>query len=199
MKAHKVRWIGLWGDAPREDGYTTVKDYAYPNSEKDQKMDYVSDYIGKASGTLDKNGNTFTYKATDTAVAEKTKLAILDIAKNMPIQITTTKEDRPGFSGAKKLIKELKLNTSGDKVQGRLCTKITNTVSPSGNLPGIKDLLPGTSVCFDVVPVQNQSIFQATSEPQVVQAEIKVLGDGSVLNSGIVYFLIPPKIEGPNT
>lgn len=201
MKAHKVRWIGLWGDAPREGGYKTVKDYAYPNSEKDQKMDYVSDYIGKASGTLDKNGKPFTYEATDAAVAEKTKLAILDIAKNMPIQITTTKEDveGPKHKGANKLIERLVLNTSGDKVQGRLCTKITNTVSPSGNLPGIKDLLPGTSVCYDVIPVQNQSIFPATNEPQVVQARIKVLGDGSVLNSGIAYFLIPPKIEGPNT
>ena len=122
---------------------------------------------------------------------------IRKITKNMPIQITTTKEDID--KNASKLIEKLVLNKSGINVQGRLCTKITNTVSPSGNLPGIKDLLPGTSVCYDVVPVQNQSIFPATNEPQVVQARIKVLGDGSVLNSGIAYFLIPPKIEGPNT
>lgn len=157
--------------------------------------------LGKASGTVDNKNKPFIYKAVDADLANKATEGIRSIAKNMPIQITTTKEDVEGpmHKGANKLIERLVLNTSGDEVQGRLCTKITNTVSPSGKLPGIKDLLPGTSVCYDVIPVQNQSIFPATNEPQVVQARIKVLGDGSVLNSGIAYFLIPPKIEGPNT
>ena len=160
-------------------------------------MEYVAEYIGKGSGTVDNKNKPFIYKAVDADLANKATEGIRSIAKNMPIQITTTKEDID--KNASKLIEKLVLNKSGINVQGRLCTKITNTVSPSGNLPGIKDLLPGTSVCYDVVPVQNQSIFPATNEPQVVQARIKVLGDGSVLNSGIAYFLIPPKIEGPNT
>ena len=120
---------------------------------------------------------------------------IREIAKNMPIQITTEKADID--ANASKLIEKLVLNKSGATVQGRKCTNITNTVT-TGNLPGIKDLLPGTSVCYDVIPVQYQSIFPATTEPQVKKARVYVKGDGSVLNSGIAYFLIPPVIEGAN-
>lgn len=196
LKDNKVRFIGLYSSSS-----WTYKDYKSGNNTQPVTMEYVAEYIGKASGTVDNKNKPFIYKAVDADLANKATEGIRSIAKNMPIQITTTKEDveGPRHKGANKLIERLVLNTSGDKVQGRLCTKITNTVSPSGKLPGIKDLLPGTSVCYDVVPVQNQSIFPATNEPQVVQARIKVLGDGSVLNSGIAYFLIPPKIEGPNT
>ena len=184
MSEHKVRWIGLYSSGNSTTG--NIND-----------MKAVSDNIGKHSGSLSSSGKPFSYNTIGKNFAEEVRGGIMDLVKNMPIQITTTKEDID--KNASKLIEKLVLNKSGINVQGRLCTKITNTVSPSGNLPGIKDLLPGTSVCYDVVPVQNQSIFPATNEPQVVQARIKVLGDGSVLNSGIAYFLIPPKIEGPNT
>lgn len=192
LKENKVRFIGLYSSSS-----STYKDYKSGKDTQTVTMEYVAEYIGKGSGTVDNKNKPFIYKAVDADLANKATEGIRSIAKNMPIQITTTKEDIN--KDASKLIEKLVLNKSGINVQGRLCTKITNTVSPSGNLPGIKDLLPGTSVCYDVVPVQNQSIFPATNEPQVVQARIKVLGDGSVLNSGIAYFLIPPKIEGPNT
>lgn len=192
LKENKVRFIGLYSSSS-----STYKDYKSGKNTQTVTMEYVAEYIGKGSGTVDNKNKPFIYKAVDADLANKATEGIRSIAKNMPIQITTTKEDIN--KDASKLIEKLVLNKSGINVQGRLCTKITNTVSPSGNLPGIKDLLPGTSVCYDVVPVQNQSIFPATNEPQVVQARIKVLGDGSVLNSGIAYFLIPPKIEGPNT
>ena len=188
MKNNSVRYLGLWG-----------KNGGRPDA-RDGGMKQLAQHAGSCAKTScinEKEENLYITEITDTNLNEKAVELIRKITKNMPIQITTTKEDID--KNASKLIEKLVLNKSGINVQGRLCTKITNTVSPSGNLPGIKDLLPGTSVCYDVVPVQNQSIFPATNEPQVVQARIKVLGDGSVLNSGIAYFLIPPKIEGPNT
>lgn len=188
MKNNSVRYLGLWG---RNGGRPDARDGG---------MKQLAQHAGSCAKTScinEKEENLYITEITDTNLNEKAVELIRKITKNMPIQITTTKEDIN--KDASKLIEKLVLNKSGINVQGRLCTKITNTVSPSGNLPGIKDLLPGTSVCYDVVPVQNQSIFPATNEPQVVQARIKVLGDGSVLNSGIAYFLIPPKIEGPNT
>ena len=84
----------------------------------------------------------------------------------------------------------------GDKVQNRVCAKITNPLTnTSTKYPGISNLLPGTVVCYDVIPVASQSIFPATKEPQVFKARVKVSGDGSVLNSGIAYFLVPPVID----
>ena len=174
LKADKVRFIGLYGT---------------------NSMKSISDAIGKNSGSTNSSGEAFSYYAVDSALASKAATGIREIAKNMPIQITTEKADID--ANASKLIEKLVLNKSGATVQGRKCTNITNTVT-TGNLPGIKDLLPGTSVCYDVIPVQYQSIFPATTEPQVKKARVYVKGDGSVLNSGIAYFLIPPVIEGAN-
>lgn len=171
LKENNVRFIGLWSGG--------------------NSMKAVAEKIGKDSGTVDATGNPFAYQATDSALAEKAKEGIRAISKNMPIQITTEKSDID--ENAAQLVDKLVLNTSGEKIQNRICTNISNTITPVGQLPGIKDLKPGTSVCYDVYPVQSQSVFPATDEPQIKKARIFVKGDGSVLNSGIVYFLIPPK------
>lgn len=192
LKENKVRFVGLYSSYSN-----TYQDYKNTSAKTSVSMKYVSDYIGKTSGTLDTAGNPFSYLATDSALSTKATEGIRSISKNMPIQITTEKADIDAH--ASKLVDKLVLNKTGATVHGRICTNISNTESPTGPLPGIKDLLPGTSVCYDVYPVQNQSIFPATTEPQVKKARIYVKGDGSVLNSGIAYFLIPPVIEGPNT
>ena len=59
------------------------------------------------------------------------------------------------------------------------------------------DVLPGTTVCFDIIPERNMTV-EATTEPQVFMAYVDVLGDSvTVLDTRSVYFLIPPEFEGP--
>ena len=84
-------------------------------------------------------------------------------------------------------------------VDGRVCTQIDNSkIVKTTEYQGISKLTPGTSVCYDVIPVNKQSIFPSENIVQVKKARVKVMGDGSVLNSGIAYFVIPPKLEGSN-
>ena len=188
LKENKVKFIGLYSDES-----TTYKDYANDNRKQNVDMSYVAEYIGKASGTVDKNGKPFAYKAADGAVAENAKAGIRAISKNMPIQITTEVVDID--PGASKLVEKLELNMSEQTVHNRICTKLDASKVVIQNYPMINDLMPGTSVCFDVIPVQNQKVIKPASEPKVYKARVNVLGDGSVLNSGIAYFLVPGEIE----
>jgi hypothetical protein len=59
---------------------------------------------------------------------------------------------------------------------------------------------PGTRVCWDVIPAMNTTVM-STGAPQIFRARLTVRGDGSPLDSRIVYFLVPPRppvIEGPS-
>jgi hypothetical protein len=54
------------------------------------------------------------------------------------------------------------------------------------------DVLPGTPVCFDIIPAMNTTV-PATSEPQVFKAFIDVIGDYvTTLDTREVFFLVPP-------
>ena len=83
---------------------------------------------------------------------------------------------------------------AGASAQGRVCQSISNTII-TGKYQGIQDLKPGVVVCYDVHALNKQSLFPATREPQLLKARIKVMGDGSVLNSGIAYFVVPPDLS----
>ncbi len=191
LKQEKVRYVGLWGTiAARDQGIKQMACYA-------GSCPTGNCAANCGSPTDAELANLYVDQLTNTNIHTVTRQTLLDLAKEKTLQITTEKADID--ANASKLVQKLVLNKTGATVQGRKCTSIANTISPTGDLPGIKDLLPGTSVCYDVYPVQNQSIFPATTEPQVKKARIYVKGDGSVLNSGIAYFLIPPVIEGPNT
>ena len=54
------------------------------------------------------------------------------------------------------------------------------------------DVLPGTIVCFDIIPRRNDSV-PAAAAPQLFRGEIQVLGESvTVLDTRDVYFLVPP-------
>ena len=55
------------------------------------------------------------------------------------------------------------------------------------------DVLPGTPVCFDIIPAQNDSVPQSTM-PAIYKAFIDVIGDRvTVLDTREVFFLVPPE------
>ncbi|MBN1771011.1 MAG: hypothetical protein JXB32_07120, partial [Deltaproteobacteria bacterium] len=61
------------------------------------------------------------------------------------------------------------------------------------------DVLPGTIVCFDIIPRENRSV-PPTSEPQLFRGQVEVLGESvTVLDTRDVYFLVPPDtyVGGP--
>jgi hypothetical protein len=55
------------------------------------------------------------------------------------------------------------------------------------------DVLPGTPVCFDIIPAQNDSV-EPTGGPMIYKAFVDVVGDDvTVLDTREVYFLVPPE------
>ena len=175
-------------------------------------MSVVSDNIGIASGSINSQTNQpFTYYATDEQVGAKTEDAVRDITKNMPMDITANVEDID--TNAYKLIEKLVINTEGVTIPNhtRSCLEVaagdivvgktTNDDIPGDKkfkYDGLDSLLPGNMLCYDVHPVTKQSVFPATDTVQIKKARVQVMGDGSVLNSGIAYFIIPPRKEGSN-
>jgi hypothetical protein len=56
---------------------------------------------------------------------------------------------------------------------------------------------PGNRVCWDIY-VKDNTTVPATEHPQVFTATIHVWGDGvTEVDTRVVYFLVPPVIEGP--
>jgi hypothetical protein len=55
------------------------------------------------------------------------------------------------------------------------------------------EVLPGTPVCFDIIPAQNDTVTP-TSMPAIYKAFVDVIGDGvTVLDTREVFFLVPPE------
>ena len=186
LRKNNIRYIGLYGEKEaRDKGLSQVACWAGSCAAgKDCALTC-------ANMTDDEKGGLYLSDFADENISKKTIAIVRKLAKGMNLHITSTVEDVD--PDASKLVKALRVNVTDDAVLGRSCTKVSGI---SGEpFESIEMLAPGTSVCFDVIPVDNQEVFPATAEPQIVRAKIKVLGDGSVLNSGIAYFLIPPELS----
>ena len=169
LKKYMVRYVGLWG--------------TYNNVPQRTNAEIMSLSIN--------NSADYAYGAQDGAITFQATTAVQQIAKQMPLNITAEVNDVT--PDASKLIKGLKLNVSGDTIQGHVCNAIDKSKIIEGDIDSISSLLPGTTLCYDVIPVETQSVFPSTNEPQLIRARIRVMGDGSTLNSGIAYFVVPPK------
>ncbi|AKF03801.1 hypothetical protein [Sandaracinus amylolyticus] len=156
--------------------------------------------LANASGSLNSSGMplVFNANADGTGIDTVVTNAINEIVEGVPLRVTIEAADEPDDAGdALQFIERLETNTTG-----ATCTAVpTEDANPAGD--GVHDtfpsVTPGTRVCWDVVPRQNDTVMP-TLTPQVFRARLTVRGDGSPLDSRIVYFLVPPRppvIEGP--
>ena len=186
LRKNNIRYIGLYGT---------------PES-RDKGLSQVACWAGSCAAgencaltcqnmTKDEKAGLYLAEIDDEDIKEKTVSIVRKLAKGMNLHITTEVEDVD--ENAAKLIQALRVNVTDDVVQGRSCTKVQGISDES--FPSIEKIAPGTSICFDVIPVDNQELFPPTEEPQIVKAKVKIMGDGSMLNSGIAYFLIPPEVH----
>ena len=142
-------------------------------------------------------------------LGERVVLNVQRLANQVPIEISTDARDVDEGTwdtvDATVFIDRIVPNTTGgveDPVHtGVFCVGGLATADRSSPPDGIDDVftsvLPGTTVCFDIYPLRNDTV-PATDTVQVYQAEIDVLGDGyTTLDTRSVYFLIPPIIDEP--
>jgi hypothetical protein len=122
------------------------------------------------------------------------------LANGVPMDMSVVARDDPSDSvDATVFIDRIEPNTTGgieDPMDptvicvGGLTTADNNT---DGYADTFIDVLPGTPICFDIIPKQNDTVPPAT-EPIIYTAYIDVIGDGiTVLDTREVYFLVPPE------
>jgi len=178
MKNAGIKFIGLYGTDDQGGSGTTQG---------------LCEALGIASGTVDSNGDPFVYPATDSQVVNETVNAVRDIVRGVKLNTTLEMADDPSDAvDALQFIDHVEVNVSG---QGN-CTNVSPTadvLGPDGYDDAFPELLPGTPVCWDVVPVVQNTTVEATDEPQIFKATLTVLGDGSPLDSRDIFFLVPPK------
>ena len=153
--------------------------------------------LANASGSLDRSGNPLVYDGADAAVVPVVTTAITEIVEGVPLRVTIDATDEPDDAGdALQFIQRLETNTTAAE-----CAMIATEDTDSDGAPdAFPAVTPGTRVCWDVIPRQNDSV-EPTLVPQVFRARLTVYGDGSPLDSRLVYFLIPPRppvVEGPS-
>ncbi|UJR78393.1 hypothetical protein [Sandaracinus amylolyticus] len=151
--------------------------------------------IARASNSLDASGAPLYVQGSEAAVTAAVSDAIRNIARNRPIFVAIESAEVDGDDGdALQFVDRIEVNASG----GGGCTIVDSTADTDGD--GFRDsypsLMPGTPVCWDVVARDNDRI-EARDRPLVFRARVTVRGDGSILDSRTVYFLVPPTIEPP--
>ena len=152
----------------------------------------VAESIGRGANSLDDMDRPFVYDAVDAAVVDQTVNAVRALAQS-EFEVTIDAADEPDDDGdALRFIDYLEVNVSGMGA----CTAVAPTTDrdADGHDDTFPALRPGTSVCWDVVPVMND-IQEPADSPLVYKARLTVRANGSPVDSRLVFFLIPPRIE----
>ncbi|MFH1437259.1 MAG: vWA domain-containing protein [Pseudomonadota bacterium] len=163
------------------------------------------------TGSMDAAGTLLVYKISDTGegLSDQVVNAIAHLANQVPIDVSAAAQDRidspEDTVDAARFVDRIEPNTVGGiedpEISGRICVGgLVVGDSDYDTVPDyFDDVLPGTIVCFDIYAKMNDFVPR-TNEPQLYTADIHVFGDWiTLLDSRIVYFLIPPEvsIEGP--
>jgi hypothetical protein len=184
LNAAGIRYVGI------ESGSATLR----------TDMQRVAMDTGSVSATT---GMPFVYTISSTGDGLSTTIvdAIEELSGNVPIRVDAVPRDDPtdAVDAVTSFIRRVETNTSGATVLGRVCTPDLVTADEDGD--GFPDhfprVLPGTSVCFDIVARPNTTV-PATDAPQIFRASIDVVGDRfTPLDSRNIYFLVPPVIPDP--
>jgi hypothetical protein len=121
---------------------------------------------------------------------------VAEVASSVPMDITAVAVDDP--SDAVNALTAFVQSVVPNTTAGAPCTPGLTTLDYSGDgvADTFVDVTPGTIVCFDVIPKQNDTVAP-TADPQTFMATIQVWGDHvTVLDERDVYFLVPPEIPG---
>jgi len=149
--------------------------------------------LANMSGSLDRAGSPLVFDGDGPGVVPAVTSAINEIVEGVPLRVTIAATDEPGDDGdALQFIDRLQTNTT-DPGCSMLMTEDTDADGFDDAFPAVT---PGSPVCWDVIPLQNDTVMP-TTVPQVFQARLTVSGDGSPLDARIVYFLVPPDVELP--
>ncbi len=159
----------------------------------------------EATGSVDVAGSPLAYLiASDgTGLGAQVVEAVETLADQVTMDITAravdVDEGPADDVDASLFVERLEPNVAGGVRDPRDATRVcaaglaTFDADGDGSADGFDDVLPGTVVCFDIVPRRNEVVPPAAGV-QVFRAAVQVLGRAStVLDRRDVYFLVPPE------
>jgi hypothetical protein len=156
--------------------------------------------ISTDTGAITSEGPlTFTIGGDGSGLGTEVVNAVDTLAHGVPMDLSVVARDDTSDSvDATVFIDRIVPNTTGgveDPMDptviclGGLTTADTDSDSYAEEF---LDVLPGTQVCFDIIPKQNDTVAPA-AVPIIYTAYVDVVGDGvTVLDTREVYFLVPP-------
>ncbi len=168
-----------------------------------------SDYraVATATGAVDTWGNPLVYNinGNGSGLGSQVVNAVQTLAAYVPIEVSTALEDVPADAvDARIFVDRVQPNTVGgvpDPMDPmKICVGGLAVADRDGDtFPDVfTEVLPGTTVCFDIYPEMNTSV-ESTPVPQLYECLVHVVGDGiTILDTRSIYFLIPPEIPGGN-
>jgi hypothetical protein len=173
--AQNITMIGVWSGGATSSARNALVD------------------VARDSMSLDRGGAPLVFNGSDAGVVPAVTMAIREIIEGVPLRVTIDATDEPDDAGdALQFIDQLVTN-----VVSAGCTAVdVEDEDGDGVTETFPSVTPGNPVCWDVVPLQNDTVMPALT-PLVYRARLTVSGDGSPLDSRIVYFLIPPEIPDP--
>ena len=178
LTTNGIKFIGVWSGA----------------SGSSQRNDMVA--LANMSGSVNAAGDPLVFNGVDAGVAPVVVNAINEVVQGIPLRVTIAASELDDDDGdALRFIDYLETNTSGTGA----CTMLDLTEDTDGDThpDAFPEVLPGTSVCWDVVPHRNDDIQEPGDGPLVYKALLTVSGDGSPLDERTVYFLVPPTVQVP--
>ncbi len=152
--------------------------------------------IATGTGAVDASmgGAPLVFNGADAGAAAAIENAVRSLANGVPLDISATPEDDPSdaVDAVAEFIDHLEtLQLGTPECSDGLTDQDTDA---DGFADLFLDVLPGTPVCWKLVPKSNTTVM-ATDVPQLFRATIEVFGDGvTLLDTRDVYFLVPPEI-----
>ena len=158
--------------------------------------------LARDTGTTDFMGRPLVEDYTGGMISAGVVNNIQILAEQSRLDITAQFVDDPtdAVDTEAAFFDHLEANPMGDRVRG--CTRRrAEDRDDDGVLDTFPSVTTDTRVCFDIYVRQNDTV-EASSEPQIFRATVRVIGDGfTELDSRDVFFLVPPSppvIGGPD-
>lgn len=153
--------------------------------------------IATATGAVDAGGMPLVSQTSGSGVSAGVVTQIQTLANSVSFDISTVFQDDPAdaVDTFAAFVDHMEANETGDAARG--CDPRMGEDTNGDGFPDVFRGVSGARVCFDIVVKSNITVMP-TSEPQVFNATVQVLGDGfTELDSRQVFFLVPPVVEGP--
>ena len=162
--------------------------------------------IALATDSVDGDGNplAFVTPGDGTGIGDQVVEAVQLLANQAPIDVTADGRDLDDDGvDATIFIRRIEANVVGGVADPRdpelVCASglLASDMDDDGYPDTFPDLVPGTIVCFDIIPEMNTTV-EPTGDPQIFKAAVDVIGDGvTVLDTREVFFLVPPVVDNP--